>query len=133
MSRSRARIAHFMPAVLTAFLVGGVLPRAVVLVHRHDGAGRPHVHASDAEFSPCSSVRIHRPDRSPRAHAPGLWAAGADGWHAHSHDPFQEAAMPAVARALRSDAVAPVRPVPSSTASASALLFRAARAPPSAA
>jgi len=131
MSRSRAWIARLTPAVLTVFLAGGVVPRAVVLVHRHAGAEQPHSHASDADFSPRSLVPIHPfSERPPSRRGPGLWASGEDGWHAHTQDPFQHGAVPGVARVLRTEAGLSVGPTAAVTASAPVLLFAAARGPP---
>src|SRR5689334_3774459 len=110
----RARIGRLTPAVLTVFLAGGVLPRAVVVVHRHDGAGWAHVHVSDGEFSARSRVQIRR--GSPGVRDAGLWARGDGGWHAHAQDPFQQGAILDVERVSRADAVLPVRLVSSGSA-----------------
>ncbi len=132
MTRSRARAARLTPAVLTAFLAGGVVPRAVLLVHRHPGAALPHVHAEDA-FSPRASVPIHRQPARPRGdRAPGVRAAGEDGWHAHPTDPFQQAVEARLVRALRAETRVVVDVSPSIAPRVRPLAFAAARSPPSA-
>jgi len=128
MTRVRDWRARLVPAVLTAFLVGGVVPRGLVYAHRHPGGEATHVHAWEPG-APRTAVPVRRAG-APDRRAPGIRASDEAGWHVHSQQPFQLGTLAEVADASRIDALEVVDILPTEGPRSCGLPLPAARAPP---
>lgn len=111
---------------LVVLLPTGVVPRAMIVAHRHAGDTRAHVHAEAIDGD-----HDHDDDASDRDHRPGLHDEDSHaGLHLHVQPRLQRAATVATAAAVRSEVVVPDAPPPAACPRMGERVAGRSRAPP---